>query len=57
MVDVYEALVAVRPYKNGLSSKTAFEVMLSMPGLKNRESLIRLLYDRVGPYPTGGVWS
>ena len=55
VVDVYEALTAVRPYKKGMSPEAAFEVMLSMPGLKKRHSIIKLLYDAIGPYPVGTV--
>jgi HD-GYP domain-containing protein (c-di-GMP phosphodiesterase class II) len=55
VVDVYEALTAVRPYKKGLSSETAFQVMLSMPGLEKNIDLVKLLYDCVGPYPPGAV--
>jgi HD-GYP domain-containing protein (c-di-GMP phosphodiesterase class II) len=53
VVDVYEALVSHRPYKRGLSTKTALEIMLTMPGLKNRHELIHILYHNLGPYPTG----
>ena len=55
VVDIYEALTAVRPYKKGLSSETAFHVMLSMPGLEKNIDLVKLLYDCVGPYPPGAV--
>ncbi len=55
VVDVYEALVAVRPYKDGLSSRTAFRIMLEMPGLQDRRELVKLLYESVGPYPTGVI--
>lgn len=53
VVDIYEALTAIRPYKMGLAPKTAFKIMLSMPGLKDRRKFIKLLYDCVGPYPKG----
>ena len=55
VVDVYEALTAPRPYKPGMSSRRAFEIMLGMPGLADRVPLIQLLYERVGPYPVGSV--
>lgn len=55
VVDVYEALTSVRPYKPGISSRVAFEIMLSMPGLNSRTPLVKLLYDCVGPFPVGSV--
>ncbi|MCZ6793157.1 MAG: HD domain-containing protein [Planctomycetota bacterium] len=53
VVDVYEALTAVRPYKKGFSSKKAFEIMLSMPGLQDRLPVVKLLYECLGLYPVG----
>jgi HD-GYP domain-containing protein (c-di-GMP phosphodiesterase class II) len=55
VVDIYEALTAVRPYKAALSPETAFRVMLDMPGLRHRLGYVKVLYDCVGPYPTGTV--
>ncbi|HVR74446.1 MAG TPA: HD domain-containing phosphohydrolase [Planctomycetota bacterium] len=55
IVDIYEALTAVRPYKRGLAPETALEVMLSMPGLEKDIDLVKLLYDSLGPYPAGSV--
>ncbi|MBI4585360.1 MAG: HD domain-containing protein [Planctomycetes bacterium] len=55
VVDIYEALTACRPYKKGLSYKTAFEVMLKMPGLKERLPIVKMLFDRMGPYPIGTI--
>ncbi|MEM7234296.1 MAG: HD domain-containing phosphohydrolase [Planctomycetota bacterium] len=54
-IDIYEALTAVRPYKSGMPSERAFQVMASMPGLKTRLNLVKLIYDCVGPYPAGSV--
>jgi putative nucleotidyltransferase with HDIG domain len=55
VVDIYEALTAIRPYKAGLSSETAFKVMLDMPGLKKRLHFVKLLYNCLGPYPPGAL--
>ncbi len=55
VVDIYEALTAFRPYKKGLSSKQAFEIMLKMPGLKERHPFIKLLYQTIGPFPVGTI--
>ncbi len=55
VVDIYEALTAVRPYKKGLSPKTAFQVMLSMPGLEKSLDLVKFVYDCLGPYPVGAI--
>ena len=55
VVDIYEALTAIRPYKAGLSSETAFKVMLDMPGLKSRLHFVQLLFNCLGPYPPGAV--
>lgn len=53
VVDVFEALTAVRSYKQGLSASRAFEIMVRMPGLEDRRDLLRLLWDTIGPYPNG----
>jgi HD-GYP domain-containing protein (c-di-GMP phosphodiesterase class II) len=55
VIDIYEALTAVRPYKDGLPSEKAFEIMLSMPGFRDRLPIIKMVYDYVGPYPVGSV--
>jgi putative nucleotidyltransferase with HDIG domain len=55
VVDIYEALTARRPYKEGMSSKRAFEVMFGMPGLSDRLPLVELLYTHVGAYPVGTI--
>ena len=55
VVDIYEALTAHRPYKAGLSSETAYKVMLDMPGLKKRLHFVKLLYNCLGPYPPGAL--
>lgn len=55
MVDIYEALTAVRPYKKAISSEKAFAVMLSMPGLRRQRSMIKMLFDFLGPYPVGEI--
>ncbi|MBN1441459.1 MAG: HD domain-containing protein [Planctomycetes bacterium] len=53
VVDIYEALTSVRPYKKGLSPSTAFEVMLAMPGLQDKKPYVKMLYDSIGPFPLG----
>jgi putative nucleotidyltransferase with HDIG domain len=53
VVDIYEALTAVRPYKKGLSPETAFRILFSMVGVQDRLPLLKLLYDALGRYPVG----
>jgi len=55
VVDIYEALTAIRPYKSALSSEKAFQVMLSMPGFRDRIPILKMLFDFLGPYPIGAV--
>jgi len=55
VIDVYEALTAVRPYKDPLSTEQAFDCMLSMPAMRPRLSMVKLLYDLIGPYPVGAI--
>jgi len=55
VVDIYEALTAVRPYKKALSPEKALQIMFSMPGLRNRLPIVKLLYDCEGPYPVGSL--
>jgi len=55
VVDVYEALTAVRPYKKAMSSERAFHIMMQMPGLQHRIGFVKLLYDCLGPYAPGTV--
>jgi putative nucleotidyltransferase with HDIG domain len=55
VVDIYEALTAVRPYKKGLSPRKAFEIMFGMQGLERSFDIVKFVYDRLGPYPVGAV--
>ncbi|MBI4602143.1 MAG: HD domain-containing protein [Planctomycetes bacterium] len=55
VVDIYEALTAVRPYKKALSPERALQVMFGMFGLQSRMALVKMLYDSQGPYPVGTV--
>ena len=55
VVDIYEALTAVRPYKNALSPEKALQIMFSMPGLRHRRPIVKLLYDCEGLYPVGSL--
>jgi len=55
VVDIYEALTAVRPYKQALSPEKAIRVMYSMPALNGRLPLVRLVYDAEGSYPVGSI--
>ena len=53
VIDTYETLTAVRPYKRGLSSELTFRTMLEMSTMKDLRPLIKLLYESLGPYPVG----
>lgn len=53
VIDTFEALTAVRPYKRGLSVHKAFEILLGMPGMQHRLTFLRALYEAIGPYPVG----
>ena len=53
VIDIYEALTAVRPYKKALSPEKAFQVLFQMPGLQDRLPILKMLYDCLGPYPVG----
>jgi putative nucleotidyltransferase with HDIG domain len=55
VVDAYEALTAVRPYKKALSPETAFRILFSLDGLEDRLPILRLVYRCVGPFPVGSI--
>lgn len=51
--DIFEALIAERPYKRGLSPAEAFDVFWRLPEARGLESAVRLLLDALSPYPPG----
>ena len=53
--DVFEALIAERPYKRSLSPAEAFGIFSRLPEAKGLESSARLLLDTLSPYPPGTV--
>ncbi len=52
LCDVYEALTAVRPYKDAMSPLRAFRIMISMQDQFDPE-LLRRFIAATGVYPTG----
>ena len=53
--DIFEALIAERPYKRGLSPAEAFEIFSRLPEARGLDSAVRLLLDVLSPYPPGTV--
>jgi len=51
--DLFEALIAERPYKRSLSPAEAFQICLKLPEAKGLEGALRLLYDTISPFPAG----
>jgi hypothetical protein len=55
VIDAYEALTAVRPYKKALSPDTAFRILFSLEDLDDRLPILRLVYHCMGPFPVGSI--
>ena len=55
VIDIFEALTGMRPYKPPLPAETAFRIMLKMDDLKQRVGYVKLIYDCLGPFPLGGI--
>lgn len=52
IIDVFEALTAIRPYKMALSPQQAFSIMLGDDGAFDRKLLARFIHH-IGIYPPG----
>jgi len=53
VADVYEALRASRPYREGMSPEMAHEEMMKMAGTGLHPELVEILFDAIGVFPPG----
>jgi len=53
VLDIFEALTAVRPYKQSLSPQESFGILLKMDDIASRRPFIKLLFHRMSHLPPG----